>query len=181
MRGSCEDNVAKPDAVGDRGSLQGERPSERNIPARRGQRLQFARGDHFGEQHGRRLERLDLLFGIGAACLVLDDQHAEGIAASQNWHAEERRIDFLAGLRPVHERRMRLRIGKRERLGGLGNQADETFARAQRGQMNGFTVQAFRRIKFEPAVGAQRHRPSRLPRPCSRRYGQRSCRGGPAG
>ena len=125
-----QDNASKPDAVGDRSPLQGERPAERDVPARRGQRLQFARSDHFGEQHGRRLECLDLLFGIGAACLVLDDQYAERIAAAQDRHAEERRIDFLAGFRPVHERRVRLRVGKRERLGGLGNQADETFARA---------------------------------------------------
>jgi hypothetical protein len=30
---------------------------------------------------------------------------------------------------------VQLRVGKREWLGGLGNQADQTFARAQRGQV----------------------------------------------
>ena len=118
-------------------------------------RLQFARGDHFGEQHRRRLQRLDFLLGIGAPHLVLHDQHAERIAAAQDRHAEEGVIDLLAGLRTIGEGRMLLRLGQGERLGALRDQADEALAGLHGGQMDGLAVQALGGVKFKPLVGAQ--------------------------
>ena len=50
---------------------------------------------------------------------------------------------------------MGLRVGERERLGRLGDQADEAFAGAHRGQMDGLAVQAFGGEELERAVGAQ--------------------------
>ena len=50
---------------------------------------------------------------------------------------------------------MMLRVGERQRLGRLGDQADEAFAGAHRGEVDRFAVQAFGRVELEPAVGAQ--------------------------
>ena len=122
--------VAEPQAFGDRRALDRERPADRDRRRLAGERLQFARGDHLGEQHRGRLQRLDLFLGIGAARAVLHDQHAERRAAAQHGHAEERLVDLFAGLRLVGERGMVLRVGERERLGGGGDEADEALRRA---------------------------------------------------
>ena len=50
---------------------------------------------------------------------------------------------------------MRLRVGEGERLGRLGDQADEAFAGAHGGEMDGLAVQALGRVEFETPVGAQ--------------------------
>ena len=80
-----------------------------SAPGRR-QRRQLARGDHLGQHHGGRLQRLDFLLGIGAPGAVLHHQHAERVAGAQHRHAEEGVVDLFAGLRPVGEGRMRLRV-----------------------------------------------------------------------
>lgn len=118
-------------------------------------RLQLARGDEFGEEHRRRLKRLDFLLGIDAANLVLDDEHAERVAAAQDRYAEEGVVDFFARLRLVGEGRMLLRLGERQRLGALGDEADEAFARVHGGLMHGLAIEAFGGVKFETLVGAQ--------------------------
>ena len=117
-------------------------------------RLQLARGDHLGQQHGRGLQRLDLLLGIGAAGAVLHHEHAERRPAAQHGHAEERLIDFFARLRLVGKGRMRLRVRERKRFRGFSNQADEALAAAHGCQMDCFSIQAFGRIKFQPTVSA---------------------------
>ena len=118
-------HVAEPDAVGEADAALVERAAHREAGAGRRQGLQLARGDHLGEHHGGRLQRLDLFLRVGAVGPVLDVEHAESVAAAQDRHAEEAVIDLLARLRPVREGRMRLRIGEGERLGGAGDQADE--------------------------------------------------------
>ena len=90
---------------------------DRGLGAGLGERLQLARGDHLGQHHGGGLQRLLFLLGIGAAGAVLHDQHAERVAGAQERHAEEGVVDLLAGLRPVGEGRVRLRVGEVERLG----------------------------------------------------------------
>ncbi len=50
---------------------------------------------------------------------------------------------------------MRLRVGQRQRLGLLGDQADEAFARAHGGEVDRLAVQTFGGVELELAVGAQ--------------------------
>ena len=150
-----EHDVAQPDAVRDRRARQGERPSRREFIGGRGQRLQLARGDHLGQQHRRRLQHLDLFVDVLPACLVLHDQHAERVAAAQDRDAEEGGIDLLAGLRPVRERGMLLRVGQCEALRAARDEADETLVRADGGEVDRLAVQTFGRVEFETRVGAQ--------------------------
>ncbi len=64
-------------------------------------------------------------------------------------------IDLFAGFRQVAEGRMRLRVGKVERLGGSGDRADEALPHPQLRKVDGVLVQTFGGVKFEHAVGAQ--------------------------
>ena len=125
-----------------------------DVPGLR-QAFELADGDHLGEHHRRRLQRLDLLVVVGAVRPVLDDEHAEGGAGAQDRHAEEGRVDLLAGLRQVAEGRMRLRVRQvqRPRLGG--DRADEALPDAQRRVVDRGAVQALGGVEFEDAVGAQ--------------------------
>ncbi len=50
---------------------------------------------------------------------------------------------------------MVLRVGERQGLGRLGDQADEALAGAHGGEMDGFAIETFGGEEFEPAVGAQ--------------------------
>ena len=131
MRGSCSTTWPSPTPSASGDALQ-RATAFAGCRALAGlaERLQFAGGDHFGQQHRRGLERLDFLFRIGAAGAVLHDENAERIAAAQDGHAEEGLIDFLAGFRPIGEGRMSLGVGERQRLGLFGDQADQAFARA---------------------------------------------------
>ena len=150
-----QQHIAEPNAFADRRALERQRTVEREQFGRLGDGLQFARGDHFGEQHRRGLQRLDFFLGIGAPHLVLHDQHADRIAAAQNRHAEEGVIDLLAGLRTIGESRMLMRLGQGERLRALRDQADQALAGLHGGQMNRLAVQALGGVKFKPLVGAQ--------------------------
>ena len=147
-------HMAEPDAVGEADAALVERAAHREAGAGRRQGLQLARGDHLGEHHGGRLQRLDLFLRIGAVGPVLDDEHAERVAAAQDRHAEEAVIDLLARLRLVREGRMRLRVGEGERLGGAGDQADEAVAGRQGREVDGFAVQAFGGVELKRAVAA---------------------------
>ena len=113
-----------------------------------------ARGDRLGEHHGGGLERLDLLVAILTLGAVLNREHADRVAAAQDRHAAERVVDFLAGLGPVGERRVMLRVGELQRLGLLGDQANQTLARLEVGIVHGQRVQAFGGEQFERAVAA---------------------------
>ena len=64
-------------------------------------------------------------------------------------------VDFFAGFRQVGEGRMRLRVGKIERLRRCGDRADEALPHLQLRQMDGVLVQTFGGIEFENAIGAQ--------------------------
>ena len=78
--------MAEPDSVGDRRSGERQRAAAGEIVVGGGERLQLARGDHLGEQHGRGLEDFDLLVDVEAARLVLHDENAERVAAAQDRH-----------------------------------------------------------------------------------------------
>ena len=147
-------DMAEAEAVGDAEPFSDSGRADGDRRALRGDRLQLARGDHLGEQHRRRLQRLDLLFRIGAPRAILHDEHADRRAAAQDRHAEEGLVDLFARLGLIGERRMMLGVGQRERLGARGDQADEAFARPHGRQMDGFAVEAFGGEQLHRAVGA---------------------------
>ena len=111
--------------------------------------LQAARSDDFGQHHSHGEEGFFLLLGILAARAVLHDKHANGVAGTKHGHAEEGVVNLFAGFGQIFERRMRLRVGQIERFGTGGDGADKAFAHFQFGFMNGFALQAFRRVKFQ--------------------------------
>ena len=113
-----------------------------------------ARGDHLGEHHGGGLQRLDLLVAILTLGAVLHRKHADRVAAAQDRHAAERVIDLLAGLRPVGKGRVMLGVRELQRLGLLGDQADQTLAGLQMGVVNRQRVQAFGGEQLERTVAA---------------------------
>ena len=122
-------HMAERDALGQRSAVDMQRAARRGLGAGLGERREFARGDHLGQHHGDGLQRLDLLLGVGAARAVLHDQHAERVAGAQDRHAEEGVVDLFAGLRPVGEGRMRLRVRQVERVGLARDQADQALVR----------------------------------------------------
>ncbi len=148
-------HMPEANAFGDRRAGQRQGGARREIVDRGRQGLQFARGDHLREQHGGRLEDLDLLVDVDPSRLVLHHEHAERVAAAQHRNAEEGRVDLLPGFRAVGEGGMLLRIGEREAFGRLRDEPDQTFVRAHRRQMHGLPVQALRGVEFETAVPTQ--------------------------
>ena len=148
-------DMAERDAVGQdcAGLVQGM--TRGGLGARLRQRRQLAGSDHLRQHHRGGLERLDLLLDIGALGAVLHHQHAERIAGAQDRHAEERVIDFFAGLRPERERRMALRVVEVERGGLAGDKADQAFMRAQHGAVHGVAVKALGGVEFERIVDPQ--------------------------
>ena len=115
---------------------------------------QPAGGDHLGEHHGRGLQRLDLLVAILPLGAVLHREHADGVAAAQDRHADEGVIDLLAGLGPIGEGRVMLGVGELHRLGLLGDQADQALAGLQMRVVDGLGVEALGGEQLERAVAA---------------------------
>ena len=147
-------HMAEADTVSQRLAFKRQRPPDRNIGARRGKGLQFARGNDFRQHHGSGLQSLDFLLDILARGFVLHDQNAKRHTLPQNGHAEEGLIDFFARFRLVGEGRMGLSMGEIERFGPLGDQTDQTLARPHRGFMHGLGGQTLCGIEFERAIGA---------------------------
>ncbi len=130
----------------------------RGLPARVGgglaARAEPARGDHLGEHHGGGLQRLHLLVAIGAVGAVLHREHADGVTAAQDRHAQEGVVDLLARFRTIGEGRMGLRVGELHRLGLLRDQADETLAPLQMRVVDGLRVQTLGGEQLERPVAA---------------------------
>ena len=63
-------------------------------------------------------------------------------------------VDLFARLRLVGEGRVALGVGEGEGLRGRGDEADEAFARAHDGQVDGFPVQALGGEQLEHAIAA---------------------------
>ena len=150
-----QNNMTEPDAFAERRAGQGHRFLQAEALAGLGEGLQLARGDHFGQQHGRGLQRLDFLFRIGPAGAVLHDKDAERIAATQYRDAKEGLIDFLAGFRAIGKGGVGLGVGQCQRLRLFRDQADQTFAGGQGREMDRFAIQALGGVELQLAVGAQ--------------------------
>ena len=148
-------HMAERDAVGQDGAGLVQRMPRGGLGAGLRQRGQFARGDHLRQHHRGGLQRLDFFLDIGALGAVLHHQHAERVAGAQNRNAEERMVDFFAGLRAERERRMALRVVEIERRGLARHQADQALMRAQHGPVHGVAVKAFGGVEFQRIVDAQ--------------------------
>ena len=148
-------HMAEPDAVGDRQAFDLQRPVRGGLQAGLGQRGQLARRDGLGQHHRGRLQRLFLVLRVGALRAVLHHQHAERVAGAQDRDAEERVIDFFAGLGAEREGRMMLRVGQVERLRVAGDQADEALVLAQHGDVHRLGVEALGGVQLERAVDPQ--------------------------
>ena len=148
--------MAKRDAVVERSAVDVHRPPGRRLRrAGTRNRRQLARRDHLRDHHRGGLQRFLLLLGIGAPRPVLHDQHAERVAGAQDRHAQERVVDFFAGLGPVREGRMRLRLREVDRVGFAGHQADQAFVGAEHGVVHGLRIQALGGVQLQAAVDAQ--------------------------
>ena len=168
-------HMAEPDAVGDRQAFELQRPVRGRLEAGLGERRQFARRDGLGEHHRGGLQRLLFLLRIGAVRAVLHHQHAERVAGAQDRDAEERVVDFFAGLRAEREGRMMLGVGEVERFRLARHQADQAFVLAQHGDVHGLRVQAFAWRTARACRRRAARRRSRPPPPCWRRSAPRSC------
>ena len=131
-----------------------DRRAAGSAPGRR-QRRQLARGDHLGEHHRRRLQRLDFLLRIGAPGAVLHHQHAKCVAGAQYRHAEEGVVDLFAGFRPEGEGRMRLRVRQIDGARLARDQSDQALVGAHHGTVHGVAIEALGGVKFEGGIDAQ--------------------------
>jgi hypothetical protein len=104
---------------------------------------------HLGDDHRHDLEGVDLVLGVVARDAVLDDEHAEHLAEALDRHAEEGRVDLLAGLGHEAEARGLRRVAGRERCRRLRDPADEALAEAQPGKMDGLGLEPLGRAEFE--------------------------------
>ena len=148
-------DVPHRDAIAQCRAFDVDRAPRRRLGAGQRQRRELARGDHLGQHHGGGLQRLDFFFRIGAPRPVLHHQHAERIAGAQDRHAEEGVIDFLAGLRPEGEGRMRLRVRQIDGAGLARHQADQALVRAQHRLVHGVALQAFGGVQLQGGIDAQ--------------------------
>jgi hypothetical protein len=155
-RGSCR--TAWPSAIPSVSAAperwSGRRAAGSGAPGSR-QRRELARGDHLGQHHRGRLQRLFLFLRIGAPRAVLHHQHAERITGAQHRHAQEGVVDFLAGFRPERECRVVLGFRQIDRIGLARDQADQALVLPQHGLVDGLAIEALAGIELERRVHAQ--------------------------
>ena len=133
---------------------------------------------HLGDDHRHDLERVDLVVGVLARVAVLHDEHAQHLAEPLDRHAEEAREDLLAGLGQVAEAAGVRGVAGVDRLGGLGDPADQALADAQPRQVHRAPGSA-PRWRRAPASPRGAGRPSRPRRPAPRRPAGRCGRAAP--
>ena len=180
MRGSCSTTWPSPmPSLKEMPvKLAGRRQVE--LEARPGQPREIAGGDHLGDDHRGRFERLDLVVAIVALGAVLHDEHAERASCPQHRNAEEGGVDLLARFRQVGEGRVLLRVGQVERPRAGGDRADQALAElatAPGGPSPGSGLR-WRRVRAPSRRAARRA--SRPRRPCSGRCRARCGRAAPA-
>ncbi len=111
-----------------------------------------ARHEMLGDDHGRRLQHLDILVGVFLLRAVLHDEDAEHLTGTPDRHRQQRMVDLFAGLRPVGERRVARCLRLIHRDIQLGAAADETFAALHAHGMHGAGVQTFAGEQLERAI-----------------------------
>ncbi len=115
-----------------------------------------ARRQHLGQQHRHRLQHLGLVRLVAARRAVLHRQHPQRPPGAAHRHRQHRGEPLLAGLRPVGEGRVVLRVRQVQRLPCGGHQADDALAHAQPGVTYRLGTQALGCHQFQDVAGPQR-------------------------
>ncbi len=102
-----------------------------------------AKLSHFGQHHGDHFDGVDLIFGIAALILGLDNQNPKPFAKPHDRHAEERGIPFLARLGHIAKALGGGRIGCVDGAGTAGHAAHKTLAHTHPCDMDRFGGQTF--------------------------------------
>ena len=110
---------------------------------------------HLGDHHRHDLERVDLVVGVLARVAVLHDEDAQHLAEPLDRHAEEAREDLLAGLGQVAEAAGMRGVAGVDRLGALGDLADQPLPDPEPRQVHRVRVQALGGGELEPVLAAQ--------------------------
>ncbi len=100
-------------------------------------------GQRFDQQHRHRFQRLDLVGLVAARRPVLHHQHTERAAGPAHRHRQQGGIWLLAGLRPVGEVWMVLRIRQVHRVRRRRHQADDALTHPQPGATDRLQAQSF--------------------------------------
>ena len=112
-------------------------------------------GDHFGQHHGHRLQRLDLDILVAPRLGMLDGEHADRAFETDDRNAREAMEMLLARLGAIGECRMIGRLCEIEDPALGGDRADQAFAHPQSGDVNGLLPEAARREQLEMIVAKQ--------------------------
>jgi hypothetical protein len=143
------DTVTARDALEHHWPNPAPRPGGQPVRAQERPRL-----GHLRDHHGDDLQRLDLVLGIVAPGLVLDHQHTHHLAQPLDRHADERVVDFLAGLRQVAKTGRGLGVIGDERLGPFGDAPDQALTDAQPGRVDRVLPQTLGGAKLQRALVA---------------------------
>ena len=133
---------------------QPQRPGAAH-PAAAGAVDQPRAGDHLGQHHRDRLQRLDLDVLVAARLGMLDGEHADRAFEADDRHAGEAVEALFAGLGPVGEGGVVGGFGEVEDAAFRGDRADQAFAHAQAGDVHRFLAQAVGREQLEVVVAQQ--------------------------
>ena len=112
-------------------------------------------GDHLGQHHRDRLQRLDLDILVAARLGMLDREHADRAFEPDDRHAGEAVEALLAGFGPVGEGGMLGRLGEVEDAALGGDRADQALAHPQLGDVDRFLAEAVGREQLEIVVAQQ--------------------------
>ena len=92
--------------------------------------------NQFGQDHGDRLQRLDLHLFIPARLVMLNAEHAHRPFAPHDRYAGEGMVLFLPRFRAVRKVRVGRRFGQVQSFDVFGNRADQAFAHAHAGDVD---------------------------------------------
>ena len=110
---------------------------------------------HLGDHHGHDLDGVDLLLGEDAGLFRLHDQHAEGFAESLDGDAQHGAISLFPGFRHVAEAAGARRVIGVDDVAALGDAADEAFAEAHAGLVDGLGLEALGGAELERVLVAE--------------------------
>ena len=116
---------------------------------------QFLVRDQFRQDHGGGLQRLDLDFLVAARIDMLDAQYAHSAFAVDDRHTGKRVELFLPRLGAIGEVGVGLGLGQVERFDIVGDGPGQAFAHGQPRDVDGFGIQALRRIQLQRAFTQQ--------------------------
>ena len=112
-------------------------------------------GDHFRQDHGDGLQRLDLDLFVAAGVGVLDRKYADRAFEPDNRNSGEAVEPFLSGFRAIGESRVLGGLGEVEDPPFGGDGADQALAHPQLGHVNSLFAEAVGGEQLELVVAQQ--------------------------